>query len=294
MKNSYKEKHLPIVQRILKKQKCSIKQAVILMSEELDIEYSETMRKSINSLLLRRGYQKSIKAKKEKKQKQAIEKLEESRQFQDAVKKPLIEKETYIISWAQNATPVHKNLLRGMELYAKKVDAAIHIIAGRYKNPTSIWTDKQECQEHWSSDLDLYLDANRQRLCKYLQVLGDVKISPTASTPLSGLKSISGLESCIVGHPRQHLQSLPVLEGYPHKLLLSTGSCTIANYTDSKAGKKGEFHHMLGFVIVEKDYDEEGDEFFHIRQVNADDDGNFYDVLIQYQDGILGPNAHGC
>jgi len=107
--------------------------------------------------------------------------------------------------------------------------------------------------------------------------------------PLSGLNSITDLESCIIGHPRQHLKSLPVLDGYPNKLLLSTGACTVPNYTDSKAGKKGEFHHVLGFILVELD-----GEHFHIRQVSADKDGNFYDLFHKVQDGEVKINDDGC
>lgn len=55
---------------------------------------------------------------------------------------------------------------------------------------------------------------------------------------------------------------------------MTTGACTVKNYTDSKTGKKGEFHHSLGFVIVEiKDKDT-----FFARQVTATDDGDFNDL----------------
>jgi len=58
------------------------------------------------------------------------------------------------------------------------------------------------------------------------------------------------------------------------KMMMTTGACTEKNYTDSKSGKKGEFHHTLGFVIVEiKDED-----VFFARQVTADVDGNFHDL----------------
>ena len=77
--------------------------------------------------------------------------------------------------------------------------------------------------------------------------------------------------------------------GYPNKILLSTGACTVKNYTDSKSGKKGEFHHMLGFIIVELD-----GEDFHIRQVNADDNGNFYDLFSRVKDGKVKKNKKGC
>jgi hypothetical protein len=75
---------------------------------------------------------------------------------------------------------------------------------------------------------------------------------------------------------------LPILDGYPHKLLLTTGSISVENYTDTKVGKKGEFHHTYGFVIVELDGDD-----FHVRQVTADDDGTFYDLEYCVFGGIV-------
>ena len=66
----------------------------------------------------------------------------------------------FIISWAQNNTPVHKEFLKNIEAYAKFINADIHIIAGRYQNPTSIWTAGQENEERWSNEVVSYLDAN--------------------------------------------------------------------------------------------------------------------------------------
>jgi hypothetical protein len=54
------------------------------------------------------------------------------------------------------------------------------------------------------------------------------------------------------------------------------------NYTDSKSGKKGEFHHTLGFVVVEIGEK----ETFFIRQVTADDkSGSFTDLYFNVQNG---------
>jgi hypothetical protein len=196
-------------------------------------------------------------------------------------------KDTFIITWAQSATPIHKNLMKNIKAYSENLNAGLHIIAGRYKNPTSIFADKG--QDWWSPEVVPFLDASRHNLHKHLQVLSDVKVPPTTAMPLSGLAGLTGLESCIVGHPRQHLNPLPVLEGYPKKLLLSTGSVTVANYTDSKSGKKGDFHHVLGFIIVELD-----GENFHVRQVSADSNGNFYDLYKRVIDGEVLENTEGA
>ncbi len=184
-------------------------------------------------------------------------------------------KRRFLVSWAQNATPVNENLFENMKAYAKYIDADIHIIAGRYKNPTSVFIDRNN--DSWDASLTPYLDLNRHHVHNYVSILSDIKVQPTATMPLSGLESVTGVDSCIVGHPRMHLKTVPVLEGYPAKILATTGAITEPNYTDSKAGKKGEFHHTLGFVIIEVDTD----EIFHIRQVSAKNNGDFIDLDIK-------------
>jgi hypothetical protein len=213
--------------------------------------------------------------------------LPESDMFVEAQKRQLDKtKSRFIISWCQSDTEIHEQFLDNIEAYAKEIDAEISIIAGRYKNPTSLNSSnrvkEKEERNSWSPRIERYLDANRHKIHKHLCILSDLKIQPTASTPLSGINGLTGLESCIVGHPRVHLKSLPILDGYPHKLLLTTGAISLQNYTDTKSGKKGEFHHTLGFVIVELDGDD-----FHVRQVTAGDDGSFYDLHYNVLDGTI-------
>jgi len=224
-----------------------------------------------------------------------VAKIEDTDVFKEAQQKEHDStKKRFLISWAQSDTPVHKKFLKNMEAYAEAIDAQILICAGRYKNPNSleaseaIKNKEKNKKNSWDSLVIPYLDANRHNLHKYLQVLSDVKVQPTASTPLSGMNSISGEESCIIGHPRVQLQSLPVIEGYPHKLLLTTGACTHPNYTDTKVGKKSEFHHQIAFCIVELD-----GEDFHVRQVVADKKGDFYDLIYCVKNGEVSQCGEG-
>ena len=160
----------------------SITAAAKLMCEEFDFEYKDGVRISVSKLLKRRS----------------LTIVEETSELLAAAKKKKLDKkkDTFIISWAQNATPIHKNFMKNIEAYAQDLDAGIHIVAGRYSNPTSIFTDKDK--DWWSPKVTPYLDAARHNLHKNLQVLSDVKIPPTGSTPLSGLNSVTGLASCIV------------------------------------------------------------------------------------------------
>jgi hypothetical protein len=188
-------------------------------------------------------------------------------------------KKKFIITWAQNSTEVHENFISNIEAYAKFINADIHIIAGRYRNPTSVFTDKD--YDVWSDRILQYLDAGRHEVHKHMWIMSDVKIQPTAVDPMTGLQGMSGINSCVFGSPKVQMETIPVLEGYLPKLMMTTGSCTIKNYTDSKSGKRGEFHHTLGFVIVEI----KNDEIFFSRQITATDDGNFTDLYFRVIDG---------
>lgn len=240
---------------------------------KFNIDYNDGIRRSISSYLERKGVTDNV--------------VKDSDLFKDAQKKQLDRtKKRFIVSWCQSETKIHDKFLTNIEAYAKHIDADISIIAGRYKNPTSLKKSEaaknkeEKTDKSWDARVVPYLDANRHKIHKYLCILSDLKIQPTASTPLSGINGLTGLESCIVGHPRVHLKSLPVLDGYPNKLLLTTGAVSVENYTDTKSGKKGEFHHTLGFVVVELDGTN-----FHVRQVTADDDGSFYDLALFVDNG---------
>lgn len=200
-------------------------------------------------------------------------KRKDSPQFKKAKESKINKKsKRFIITWAQNNTPIHEPFLRNMEAYAQHINAEIIIIAGRYKNPTSVFTDEKE--ETWHSRTKPYLYAGRTNIHEHCVLVGDVKVSPTAVTPMTSMQGFSGAESCIFGHPKVQYHTVPVLEGRPPKKMMTTGACTVKNYTDSKAGKKGEFHHTLGFVVVEI----KNKKKHFSRQVTATDNGNFKDL----------------
>ena len=206
-------------------------------------------------------------------------KEKDPKEYLEAQKRKLKKVKYYLITWAQNNTPIHSEFWYNIKAYAKFLGAEVHVILGRYKNPTSVFTDKNI--ESWDKEILPYSDAHRHPIHKHLTLLSDIKIQPTASNPLTSMESISGLNSAIFGHPKLQLDTIAALEGYEPKLLLTTGAVTKKNYTDSKAGKKGEFHHCFGFAIVEiKDKD-----VFIPRQVTALSNGSFSDLIYNVKDG---------
>lgn len=180
----------------------------------------------------------------------------------------------YIITTAQNATPVDDNFFKCLTTYATLTNSQILVIGTRYKNPTSVWSASQEGEEWWDKRIVPYLVTENKQLSPSLMVIADIKIQPTATNPLSGFDTYTGVMSGVFGHPKIQLKTIPTPNQNLPKILTTTGAITGKNYTDSKAGKKGEFHHSLGACIVEVDYD----GITHIRHVHANTDGSFYDL----------------
>jgi len=183
----------------------------------------------------------------------------------------------FIITSAQNATPIHDGFFASLMNYCDFNDAELVVIPLRYKNATSRWTASQENAEIWDTALAPYLYNQRKKLNDNLVLVGDVKTQPTAAMPLSRFDSLTGPESGIIGHTKIQMKTIAVPAGRYPKLLMTTGACTVKNYTDTKAGKVGEFHHSLAAVVVEI----VGRKFF-VRHVNATSDGSFIDIDREY------------
>jgi len=184
----------------------------------------------------------------------------------------------YVITAAQNATPVNKRFFAALRRYCQANRAQLIVIPYRYKNPTSTWSAKARGHDWWAKELHPYLLDYRIALNENLLLLGDIKTQPTATRPLEGFETISGGSSAIVGHPKLELITVPTPQSKLPKIMSTTGAVTERNYIESKAGKKGEFHHTFGAAVVEV----ENSKLFHLRQLNATNDGSFCDWGHEY------------
>ena len=192
-------------------------------------------------------------------------------------RRPLGGIKRFVITAAQNATPIHDAFFESLKQYCAFNEAELVVIPIRYKNPTSRWSNSQAGAEVWDDKLVPYLYNQRKKLNDNLVLLGDAKTVPTASQPLSRFEAVTHGESCIIGHTKLQLKTIPVPSGRYPKILTTTGAVTVKNYTDSKAGKIGEFHHTMGACAV----DISGKKF-HMRQINATSDGSFIDLTKEY------------
>lgn len=207
--------------------------------------------------------------------------LQTSPQYKLAMRKTYKKRKFYILTYEQAHTPLHEPFFQNILAYKEFLNAELGVILGTYRNPTSIYPDAKE--EHWNNATSPYWDAGKHQIHKYLSVIGSLKVRPTAKMPLQGLEDMGGQSSFIIGHPKLQLKAGSVLPNHPKKIMMTTGAVTLPNYTRSKAGAAGEEQHKYGFVIVEI----RDNEIFHIRQVEADDDGTFHDLIHKVKDGII-------
>ena len=183
----------------------------------------------------------------------------------------------YIITAAQNATDIHKPTWQTLLRCAEYYDAELVVIPGRYKNPTSQWSQKSKDHEWWDKAVVPYLCNGWIRLNDRLVILGDVKVQWAASNPLGRMDSFTKDKSGIVGHGSRAMRSVATPQHKHAKVMYTTGACTVRNYTDTKQGKLGGFAHSLGALIVEID----GDTFY-VRQLNATKMGSFIDLDLEF------------
>lgn len=170
---------------------------------------------------------------------------------------------TAIVVAAQNSTPVNADWWACILTAAKHYRAEIFVVPLRYKNPTSIWTGSQQGAEHWDKSLVPFLWNRRLDLNPNLTLMADIPTQPTAMQPLSSFDAMSHSSSGIFGHTKLQSLAVPVPAGRMAKILTTTGACTVENYTITKTGKIGEFHHSLSAALVEL----EGPRF-HLRQLH--------------------------
>lgn len=155
----------------------------------------------------------------------------------------------FVITCAVNNSAVHPGF-GALKAYCKHWDAQLVVIPVSYKN-ISLFTASQEYRKKWAAELEPYLVKGRVNLGGGVEVAGDIPIAATAVNPLEGLSAIGGHRWQIVGHPQVSMVPVATPASEKPKRIYSTGSCTIRNYSRTKAGAKGDFYHTYGAVVVE-------------------------------------------
>lgn len=187
-------------------------------------------------------------------------------------KRALRKSRRFVITSAQNDTPLFLPFLHALENYAKEHQAELIVIPTRYRNPDAFHEGAAEGMD-WPEEVKPYLLDEDAVIGPGLKVMGDAKINATASDPLSQMDAIAGQHSAIYGHAQVQLRLIATPRNELPRQLMTTGSVSLKNYSRSKAGKRAHFHHTHGAVVVEFRAGQ-----FWFRQLLGDHTGSFYDL----------------
>jgi hypothetical protein len=187
----------------------------------------------------------------------------------------------YIVTSAQNNTGLHDACWNNLRALAVHDRAEILVSSFTYATASlaSIGQKKTAkesvaVEECWDARLLPFLADRSIQLAPGLVWCGELQILPTSTHPLTGLESYTGRDSSIIPHATFAVQSVASPKNHGTKFMYTTGTVTLRNYIQKKAGQKAEFNHGYGALIVEVCH---GGTWF-VRQLNADSDGVIYDL----------------
>lgn len=196
--------------------------------------------------------------------------------------------DVYVFTCAVDRSPAHIEFLASLKQYvthrkSQGWRASLHVIPILMKNVTHRKQEAGTLAELWAPELRPYLFAGRSDAIPHLSVIADVKIQPTAVSPLSGLNAMAGSRSILVGHPKLELTTVATPGKSLPKILTSTGAVTALDYTDTRMGKIAEFHHSQSAVVIEVDWT--AGVFYMTQLCASSETGEFTDMGWHYSPG---------
>ena len=192
-----------------------------------------------------------------------------------------IEHTCFVVTSAQNNTDVHTSFFKALKSYCQLNNAKL--IIGQYTYNKNGFQNDQVADSglYYAPELKSYLTESHVKLSKGLEFFGNINILPTAKNPLTGFEGLTK-NDYILPHAKIALESYCTAKNKTAKIGYTTGTVTLKNYVQKKAGQTAERAHCYGALIVE--VSSEGLHF--VRQVQTDESGIFQDLkTVYYPDG---------
>jgi hypothetical protein len=187
---------------------------------------------------------------------------------------------TWVITSAVNGVEVNTKFLNTLKTYCGFNNAQLLIVPVKYS---------QGLDDEWDKSLHKYFIQENTELTTGLRLLAGLHISPAIGNPLSGFESFSKGSSLILAHPQLMMKMIAMSHVDWACMITTTGSVTNSTYTKTKQGEKANFNHSFSALVVEEDAEIDS---FHIRVLNSDESGSFYDVDTYYTGGMAIPNTN--
>ena len=192
-----------------------------------------------------------------------------------------------ILTSAQSNTSVHAPTWNNVLALAEHYDARIVVGTytynqkglGAYNQKGGKGTDDHEV---WFDKRVLpYVVDERMPIARGITWCGELQVLPTAVDPLSSMEGYTGRDSSIFPHAKFAIKSVPSGLNEATKFMYTSGTVTVRNYIQRKAGQKAEFHHGMGCLVVEVD---DNDNWW-VRQVRANYYGKMQDLDVVVDEG---------
>lgn len=205
----------------------------------------------------------------------------------------------YILTCAQNNTPVHRPTWQSLVNLAEHYGAEIKVSTFTYirtqegsgKRGRETGVTGRFVEDRWyAPEVEPFISDAYEQIGHSLVWCGHHNTLPTATDPLSRADNLNGRASGIFPHTRQEMRSVAASPGEATKLNYSTGTVTLQNYVQKRAGIAAEFYHTFGALLVE--VNQAGD--WWVRQLNADKDGTIFDLEVFSDPEGVWQNEAGC
>lgn len=158
----------------------------------------------------------------------------------------------FIITSAQNSTDVNESFLQSLQHFARQASAELLVIGTRYF-PESLNGLQRKSRDtlHYDSLLISYMITN-DLINDDLSIFHSAMILPTAKQPVNSAEKLNtGEKFTVVGSPKQQLKNLPRGSGETPRYAMATGSVTVPNYSDSRAGAEASAAHCYGAIMLD-------------------------------------------
>lgn len=187
----------------------------------------------------------------------------------------------FLLTAAQDDTPIHEGFWRNLAAYAEHASA--EIMVGGFTYQKGLFEDHAVATARFDSRVAPFLRPEVVELADRLVWYGRANILPTATDPLSGWETASRRSWAIFPHAKIALKCIAMMPGAPGKQIMTTGVVTKPNYVQRNTGQKAEFHHTIGATIVEV----AANGAFFCRQISAHDSGTFQDLDVVVRNGAV-------
>lgn len=180
----------------------------------------------------------------------------------------------YLVTYAQDDTPVHQAFWTNLKAFASHIHAAIRVCGVTYQK--ALYSDHSTMTAVYAPEVRPFMDFERSHLDARSDVLlvGSANVIPTTANALSGFQTANHGRHVIVPSARIAMEPIPCMLDDEPAFALTTGAVTVPNYVGRAAGQKALHRHTFGALLVEIDVD----GYVFLRQIEAAEDGSFQDL----------------